>query len=159
MGYTHYWDINLEQVTPEQFNKVVEEVKKIHSNLPKRTTSAGGYYSRHHVKIMGGSGVGEPIFTEKEIRFNGCRKNRTNHDTMSIALGESCDSDFCKTARKPYDLLVCCTLIALANNLPAEVFGFESNGDFDDWEPAIDLYTQIIGMPQQHVIDTIKQFK
>jgi hypothetical protein len=51
--------------------------------------------------------------------------------------------NFCKTARKPYDLLVCCALISLANNYPEKVFSFSSDGHFQDWQPAIDFYTRI----------------
>jgi len=156
MGYTHYWRINRNKVTPEQFHKAVEEIKKIYAKLPKRTNSAGGCYPNHHVKIMGALGKGEPIFNETKISFNGNAKNGTYHDTMHIELNDSHPYDFCKTARKPYDLLVCCSLIALANNLPTDDFSFSSDGNAKDWQPALDLYTEIIGEPKANVLETIK---
>ena len=106
---------------------------------------------------MGGLGMGEPVFNETRIWFNGYRKNGTDHETMMIDLKQDDAWDFCKTARKPYDLLVCCTLIALANNLPPDSFSFSSDGDAADWQPALDLYTKIIGEPQAHVLNRIKE--
>jgi hypothetical protein len=155
IGYTHYWNLNRKKVTPEQFYKAVEEIKKIYANLPKRTNSAGGNYPKHLVKIMGGLGKGEPVFNETKIWFNGNAKNSTEHETMMINLKEDDAWDFCKTARKPYDLLVCCSLIALANNLPTDDFSFSSDGGTSDWQPALDLYTEIIGKPQAHVLERI----
>ena len=46
--------------------------------------------------------------------------------------------DFCKTARKPYDFVVCTMLLSLANHL--ENFEFSSDGDKDDWKPVVDFY-------------------
>jgi hypothetical protein len=52
--------------------------------------------------------------------------------------------------------LVCCSLIALANNLPTDDFSFSSDGNAKDWQPALDLYTEIIGEPKANVLETIK---
>ena len=151
MGYTHYWKINRKKITPEEFNVAVEEIKKIYANLPKRTNTAGGVYKNHHLVIKGCDGTNKPIFDEWVIGFNGNRKNGTDHESFYIDIMDLNPWDFCKTARKPYDLLVCCSLIALANNLPEKHFSFSSDGNPSDWKPAIDLYNEIIGAIKPHV--------
>jgi hypothetical protein len=45
---------------------------------------------------------------------------------------------FCKTARKPYDMLVCATLI-LVNNIAPDLLDIRSDGGIEDWEPALRL--------------------
>ena len=52
------------------------------------------------------------------------------------------DFNFCKTARKPYDLLVCACLIAAKKELNYEV---HSDGKKEDWQPAIDFYNKVTG--------------
>lgn len=146
MGYTHYWTFHREKTKDNKdFVKAVEEIKAIHAALPKRTNIAGACYPNHHVKIMGGLGKGAPEFTPTEICFNGNAKNGTDHETFSIDFNIDNGWNFCKTARKPYDLLVCCSLIALAMNLGDEIFTFSSDGTVKDWQPAIDLYQEITG--------------
>ena len=146
MGYTHYWTFHRNKTKDNtNFAKAVEEIKKIYANLPKRTKSAGGYYANHHVKIMDGVGKGVPEFTATSVCFNGNAKNGTDHETFSIDFNIDTGWNFCKTARKPYDLLVCCSLIAFAMNLGKTIFTFSSDGNVDDWQPAIHLYEEITG--------------
>jgi hypothetical protein len=54
---------------------------------------------------------------------------------------------FCKTARKPYDILVCFTLLVFADTFPQEAFSFSSDGEFSnqEWQRAIEFYTDFTG--------------
>ena len=48
--------------------------------------------------------------------------------------------DFCKTARKPYDVVVCAALLAIKHHQGDNV-EIRSDGDFgDEWQPAYRLY-------------------
>ncbi len=148
MGYTHYWDFNSEKIEFEKsrktFKKVADEVKKMYNTLPAFSESGGSYFKNEPIIIKGGSGEGEPIINESNFWFNGDGSNNLDHETFCINVMQSGNEwNFCKTARKPYDLLVCCALISLANNYPANVFSFSSDGDIEDWQPAIDFYTRI----------------
>ena len=62
------------------------------------------------------------------------------HETLYISIDEF-DWSFCKTARKPYDLLVCACLIATH-----EILGYDvsSDGDLEDWKPAINFYFKTV---------------
>lgn len=96
--------------------------------------------------ICGGLGEGMPVFNETEIWFNGDGAKSLDHETFKIYW---CDdqSNFCKTNRKPYDLLVCFALLTFAEIFPKEVFTFSSDGDINDeeWQRACEYYESATG--------------
>lgn len=138
MGYTHYW--TPKKHTKEQFKEFSKTCKELHKNLPKFSNTAGGYSSNIELKVFGGSGKGRPQFTSKVVCFNGDAINDLDHETFYI--GENYfEWTFCKTARKPYDLLVCACLLAAREILKFDV---STDGTFEDWKPAIDFYVETI---------------
>jgi hypothetical protein len=88
------------------------------------------------------------------IRFNGWGDN--GHETFlitremsdySIRDPESGESfDFCKTARKPYDVAVCLVLLSIARHAPKS-FSISSDGDWDvEWSEARKIYKELFGV-------------
>lgn len=146
MGYTHYWTFNRSKGTAAQFRKAVTEINTILQALPEKTDTAGGGYSDEPLSIFGSDGTGKPEIKNNLICFNGDRSKDLDHEPFYLKrLGKDAWK-FCKTTRKPYDLLACCSLIALANAYnDANIFSFSSDGDKEDWEPAIQLYNKTIG--------------
>lgn len=80
-----------------------------------------------------------PIFNEDVVRFNGIGDD--GHETFSIPRVMKKSSwqtpdeygrlfDFCKTARKPYDTLVCAVLIAFKYHFEDQV-EISSDGNWD----------------------------
>lgn len=139
MGYTHYWDLNGE-VGPkqrEQMRVASWELQMLIDKLPEHSTSAGGYYTDEPLRICGGDGTGKAEITDRFIRFNGDAKKGNDYETFSFDI-ENIEWTFCKTARRPYDFVVCLALICLANNI--EGFKFSSDGGMDDWKPVLDFY-------------------
>ena len=111
--------------------------------LPPRSHTAGGNY-QEPITLKGGDGVGEPTFDKKLILFNGDAKNDLYHEGFIFALDSTARQDyFCKTARKPYDFMVCVCLLALYNRL--DDMKISSDGDQEEWQPAIDFYENNIG--------------
>ena len=54
--------------------------------------------------------------------------------------------DFCKTARKPYDLAVCLVLLAMKRHAPKSV-KVSSDGDWDgEWKEAREVYKSLFGV-------------
>ena len=113
MGYTHYW--NMQRVTAEDtagYLRALPLVKEL--------------IERHQdiLEAVEDNGNTLPIASEKEILFNGIGEDA--HETFvfrcpEIAEGNGGDPalrDFCKTARKPYDLPVCLVLLTLAAHMP-----------------------------------------
>ena len=58
--------------------------------------------------------------------------------------------NFCKTARKPYDLVVCAALI-LINQMAPDVFDISSDGSIHDWRYVIDFLNEHIDYDQRTI--------
>lgn len=145
MGYTHYF--KGKKSTDVKFKEFTDACQKLHDNLPEITDTAGGYYKDKKLQIGDGSGYLNysmnyvPVFNTDLVCFNGV--GDLAHETFVIKTGTD---DFCKTARKPYDLLVVACLIAahkiLNYNFSSD--GFDSFGNCDDLQPAIDYYNKVM---------------
>ena len=142
MGYTHYWTPKV--ATNKKWKEFKETCKKLHDNLPARTATAGGYYKDDPLEIRSWNGFNKPEFTMKGVNFNGDELKGLDHENFYLTPTTT-EWNFCKTARKPYDLLVVACLIAAH-----EILGYEvsSDGDITDWVQGIQLY-----------LDTIYDFK
>jgi hypothetical protein len=145
MGFTHYWTRTL-PVNPEKWaelNRITTEIVRLVEG--KKTTTAGGYYSDKPVKLArrkGKNTFAGDIFTNnaEKIAFNGI--GELSHETFYLPGPESNDADawsFCKTARKPYDVVVVAVLTA-ANSLG--ILTWSSDGDPADHVDGIKLYTE-----------------
>ena len=114
--------------------------------MPEKTDTAGGYYSEDPLKLCGGNGEGEPVFDPNGIIFNGDDSIDLAHETFAVYPKPF--NDFCKTARKPYDLMVCAVLLSMKRHMIN--FSFTSDGrgtvgETDDWKPAKDFYQKVCG--------------
>ena len=146
MGYTHYW--TSKDFTQKQWDKFKFVCDKLLNNLPKKTNIAGGSSSDLPL-IINRNSKDEFEFSNKCICFNGDTPHQLklnhydlSHETFLIENvndGGINDWSFCKTARKPYDLLVCACLIAAHKYLGFEI---KSDGDLSDWKPAFDYYAE-----------------
>lgn len=141
MGYTHYWSFDP--------NKI-EDKKLLRKKFAEANRQIGEFCSYIEINklftVCGGMGEDKPLFLDSEVWFNGCAQEGLDHETFSIELEKSARG-FCKTARKPYDLLVCFSLLSFAEILPKEVFSFSSDGDpnEDEWQSAIKYYETFTG--------------
>ena len=156
MGYTHYWNCNFTAIKDpaeleSKFKSAVDIIKtalkKIRKNPFLHRGQAGGGYDEVPCIICGGLGIGDPEITNTGIWFNGNEETEMDHETFSIQIDPENEEDycnFCKTARKPYDLLVCIALLAFRDAFhDPKIFSFSSDGDDDEWATAIKLYQEI----------------
>ena len=135
MGYTHYWrkrgDISVDAWS--EICKGVAEV--LGANLATTRTIAGG---------MGDAGSA-PICNHSEITFNGIGENShetfylTRHTNAEDKDGKGWSFDFCKTAHKPYDTVVCAALILLAQHTKISEVEISSDGDWGDFQRGMAL--------------------
>jgi hypothetical protein len=118
MGYTHYWTIKGKLPVV-----AIEDIELIVKN---------------HLCI-----IQDPQVSLRGVRFNGVGEKA--HETFHV---KSNSNDFCKTARKPYDLPVCETLLVLKYHLKEQMelrsdgFGvgkenFENDRLDGDWNIAL----------------------
>lgn len=147
MGYTHYWKFDPNKVSNtedlrKRFKRASTQIKKF---VDFMNTDKSEVY-----KICGGLGEGKPIFNESEVWFNGDRSQGLDHETFGVHWSRPTYhgkwNDFCKTARKPYDVTVCFALLTFAEIFP-EAFEFSSDGTMADeeWQRACDLYEAFTG--------------
>lgn len=124
MGYTHYWRgwVTLSDTFVADVRTIIE-----HSG----------------VTICGWDGEGVPEITNEEIRLNGSVIDDNDHETFLLVDGVNHSSSFCKTAHKPYDVVVATILLRAANINKG--FKVRSDGDWEneDWIAARDLYFMV----------------
>jgi hypothetical protein len=125
MGYTHYWR-RTGALTETQMRDIASQVKLI-----IRTSG---------VPIRNYDGEGSPTLTKKEIAFNGAAPD-DDHESFFIPLKPE-DFEFCKTAHKPYDVVVTACLTLLAADYG---FSVSSDGDVEDWDAGVTLAERALG--------------
>ena len=140
MGYTHYWELN-PNGKKKDLSGCLGKIKEVilqHADIIQ--------YEEDKAKL--------PLVSNKLIRFNGIGND--GHETFYFEyppkkkVSYSVDDDgfifaFCKTARKPYDIVVCKCLLILKEYLKEDM-KLSSDGDWnceDEWKPAIEQVTKM----------------
>lgn len=111
MGYTHYWDIK--DVTQADWDKAFPYLQKICEQHKDIICYEHDQPSKPY------------LLDKEEIRFNG--KDEDGHEIFLIDYKDSSSDDFCKTDRKPYDLVVC-KVLWLLKLLWKDKFELKSDG-------------------------------
>ena len=119
MGYTHYWNFK-NKVAP----KDIENGRLKWELAISKVKLALEYVQKKGIKIADGGGTNKPHIGKNAICFNGYGKEMC--ETMYITYKDGGFS-FCKTERKPYDLLVCLTLLAFKETF-GDDFEYTSDG-------------------------------
>ena len=152
MGYTHYWT-QTRDFTPEEFGDIAASVRKIIETATGRegTHNYSDSMPVQPLKICGGDGTGEPILSKEKIAFNGEGPNM-DHETFYLepkrelpyegARPDQIGWAFCKTAQKPYDVVVVACLTMLAQDYD---FSVSSDGDAEDWHRGGQLAEEALG--------------
>jgi hypothetical protein len=159
LGYSHYWRRN-KDFTVDQWEKICLETFDIivkHCDR-KKITLAWEYDvpAEQQPTLFGGSKYGPkpPEVSPDMIRFNGWKGE--GHETFLVtrempeiadwSSDKSSSFDFCKTARKPYDLAVCLVLLSMKRHAPESV-QISSDGDWDvEWAEAREVYRKLFGV-------------
>lgn len=146
IGYTHYFPTHKDGIPVSAWGKICADVKTLLSNLPAHSLSAGGSHADDSLVIQfENDEPGKPAeVSDSLIRFNG--NSELGHETFYFERVPTIESyfAFCKTARKPYDLVVCGVLIVAAKHA-ASYITVSSDGDLDDWAPAFEWVSSVLG--------------
>ena len=136
MGYTHYWDIYQEEIPQDIWFNFAHDFIKV---LP------------YFYKVLDHTTDQKSNVDSENIIFNGVGEE--GHETFSIdrknIMEKSYDGeikmfDFCKTARKEYDIAVCCALI-IAKKYFGNIIKVSSDGiDEDGWGKAKELCQKVL---------------
>ena len=102
-GFSRYWE-NPDGFTDEQWTAFTAKAKQIIQAA-----------ARKKIVLAGGNGTGKPVVDDKVVMFNGA--NPDGYETCTIQR-EGDKFGFCKTAQKPYDVVVKAILDAAAQTNP-----------------------------------------
>jgi len=123
MGYTHYFSLN-KAASQTQKNKIHNFTKKVLTYFRELVQ-----YETDNYEL--------PTNKDGVIRFNGVES--LGHETFYLDLNET-GFNFCKTARKPYDLPTCIVLI-ICKQILGNKLELSSDGYFnEDWNEAIEWF-------------------
>lgn len=131
MGYTHYWSlVNWKNKPKDKWEQFVAMAAKamLDSGIPL-------------ADFTGAEGT-TPTVSVEEVELNGVGPN--SHESFHIIFANDNASDFCKTARKPYDKVVTAVLLLAKHYMPDNIT-LGSDGDVLDWEEGRLLAEQCCG--------------
>lgn len=155
MGYTHYFEkFGYTEISEAEKENIVKDVKKVFQYIKKHFMTIDG-----EPLIINGESYKYAVANKNFILFNGTDKlptktefenrneselSQLSHETFYFDFSQKQFNGFCKTARKPYDIVVCCVLIILKEHLGYK-FKFSSDGEYnnDEWLKAIELYNNV----------------
>ena len=141
MGYSHYW--NGVPTNDAAWAEIQDAARKIIAAAEGTcTTTAGGYHADQPVEICDGWGNGRPMFAEDFIMLNGDETRGLDYETFVVAK-HGAGSEFCKTARKPYDVVVTAILAYLAAYHGYDV---QSDGTPEEWQEGVKLANEALGI-------------
>lgn len=129
MGYTHYYGPT--KFTPQEFKLVVSASAEVIEIVTKEMKIPLPWESDEPDKAA--------QCVDETIRFNGLGAN--GHETFMLNARDSWQ--FCKTARKPYDIAVV-AILCLADHFSGRRHEISSDGDPEDWEYGLALARRIV---------------
>lgn len=131
MGYTHYFGAN-QDLDTETFARIGDDVRTLINSGDSRIPALA--YESDEPNTP-------PQIDTELIRFNGIDDD--GHETFYLPVTAD-GFNFCKTAEKPYDIVVCATLLII-NQYKASWLNIGSDGEREDWQPAVDLVSDVLG--------------
>lgn len=141
MGYTHYWNTK-DSADLENWNLACAEVRRLIAAAKVK------------VAYECDRPADPPEVDGEGIRFNGVEED--GHETFEVRRDPAGNRwpwqkpedgryfDFCKTARKPYDVLVTASLLVLKAHL-GDWLLLSSDGRWENWEAGAKLCTAVLG--------------
>jgi hypothetical protein len=85
---------------------------------------------------FGWDGRGKPEISDIRISLNGDAKNGYDHETFEIRKEKIESFTFCKTAQKPYDMIVV-AILCVCHGIAPGALDISSDGEPQDWFPGL----------------------
>ena len=132
MGYTHYFPATRD-LTAAEFAKIGEACRQIIKAAPADVRVVREFDQLDE----------SPEITGDFVAFNG--PGEAGHETFWLPRIKD-GFQFCKTAYKPYDVIVVACLIA-TDDIAPDALEISSDGGRADWEAGLKLAQQALGRP------------
>lgn len=143
MGYTHYMSFKKDNsvTTNKKYQYAVRQCQKVIKGYNDNVKSID---KKHQDRLSGYSAhckVGDYL----GINFNGV--GDLSHESFELRdyYKNNRDFEFCKTAEKPYDVVVVACLIVL-NHYLGDNIQVSSDGKTYDWFDGLELASSILGL-------------
>ncbi len=132
MGYTHYW-------------RRTEGYRSEGRQYANAIKTAGKIVTASKI-LAGWNGEGKPEVGAEGIAFNGIG-DAAGHETFELpgSVHALTAFEFCKTARKPYDVVVTAVLATVAHLAPGAIT-VSSDGNPAEWADGIALAREVTGL-------------
>ena len=138
MGYTHYWYI-ADEIGQDSWDKFLVDFRTILPNFDETLDIQGDQKLQHDKDMIYLNGIGELSHeTFCFLRITQLTAYTQRDDDNGLIF------NFCKTARKPYDIAVCSALI-IAKKHFGESIMISSDGDNEEWQESKALCQEILG--------------
>jgi hypothetical protein len=157
MGFTHYWGFKNDNLPKDKFDKIVKDVEVIEKYFKDNdiVSKNADCSFDEPVKLADGLGENEGVSylvnlqdgnktDYRSFAFNGV--GDLSHETFALNEGLN-EWNFCKTARKPYDLAVCLVLLSVKYHVRSA--RVTSDGGNEDWQHSFELYKTLF--PKRNV--------
>lgn len=106
------------------------------------------------VKLAGWDGKGRPTMDDEAISFNGSEADGDDMETFRLYRDDDARS-FCKTGRRPYDVVVSAVLIASQRIAPGALT-IDVDGGPEDWTAGSALCDRLGIMSRRRMADAVK---
>jgi len=154
MGYTHYWEFKKpKKGTADKieatYQSAIKECARIVKAYYAVNGGLSGFTAHTPIGKYGGlqvNGKGDDAHEEFSLREH----YRQNFDEESFG--------FCKTARKPYDIVVVACLIVLKHRLK-DLIDISSDGYSDNWKEGLRLAKNVLKLKNLSIPKTIREYK
>lgn len=131
MGFTHYFKQN-KPVSDQQWQAFKQDAQVVIDHAQKNLK----------IVLMSNDSNGV-LLNDERVNLNGDERYDLDHETFYLEKDYR-DFNFCKTARKPYDLVVCSLLLLAHEHMPNH-HDIDSDGSFDEWQDAMELNAKLFG--------------
>lgn len=158
MGYGHTFP-RMRKITNEEWTAITQDVRALINALPPHSSSAGAFYVERPLALTFDDEDGVihsgAFIDHDHIVFNGDPSMDLDYEEFFVDRN-SVDPygrnnpeipfglDYCKTERKPYDLVVCAVLAVMEDRAPGG-WNIDSDGGIDDWQPALAWASEVLG--------------
>jgi len=153
MGYTHYWTFKKPkrgdaEKTEKLYQRAIKDCAKIIKTYYDANGGLSGYTAHTPIGTYGGilvNGAGDDAHEPFELREH-FKQNFENKFKEGF--------NFCKTARKPYDVVVTACLIVLKHRL-GDYINVSSDGYQHEWEEGLELAKRVLKLKTLTIPDTL----
>ena len=143
MGYTHYW--KFKEVKPiKGQHPEIEKMYQLGIRQCQRIIKAyNSQFEKGDDRRLSGYSAHTKVNDYLGLDVNGVKDN--SHETFSFRDHWSSNEsfNFCKTARKPYDIVVVACLITMQYYM-GDLLQVSSDGDVSDWNNGMKLAKKVL---------------